>query len=168
MALKDNLPGKLGFGSAPLGTMFRDIPEAEARAVRRLVRLGVLAASLGAAFIAGASLAGPAANIIPAPMIAQPSTASPVRISDGSMIVVPKGDKGARRIGTWLKDLAWRTRRIKLTLANQSTEGRSAIIFQRGDAASRESYDLAVGDGRVMVTAGAETSSQCASKAGIT
>ena len=122
--------------------------------MRRLVRLGVLAASLGAAFIAGASLAGPAANIIPAPMIAQPSTASPVRISDGSMIVVPKGDKGARRIGTWLKDLAWRTRRIKLTLANQSTEGRSAIIFQRGDAASRESYDLAVGDGRVMVTAG--------------
>lgn len=32
MALKDILPGKLGFGSAPLGNMFRDIPEAEARA----------------------------------------------------------------------------------------------------------------------------------------
>lgn len=32
MALKDVLPGKLGFGTAPLGNMFRDIPEAEARA----------------------------------------------------------------------------------------------------------------------------------------
>lgn len=32
MALKDLLPGKLGFGTAPLGNMFRDIPEQEARA----------------------------------------------------------------------------------------------------------------------------------------
>ena len=32
MALKDLLPGPLGFGTAPLGNMFRDIPEAEARA----------------------------------------------------------------------------------------------------------------------------------------
>lgn len=32
MSLKDLLPGKLGFGTAPLGNMFRDIPEAEARA----------------------------------------------------------------------------------------------------------------------------------------
>lgn len=32
MALKDVLPGRLGFGTAPLGNMFRDIPEAEARA----------------------------------------------------------------------------------------------------------------------------------------
>ncbi|MGM9481492.1 aldo/keto reductase [Roseateles sp. NT4] len=32
MALKDILPGRLGFGTAPLGNMFRDIPEAEARA----------------------------------------------------------------------------------------------------------------------------------------
>ena len=32
MALKDILPGKLGFGAAPLGNMFRDIPETEARA----------------------------------------------------------------------------------------------------------------------------------------
>ena len=32
MALKDILPGKLGFGTAPLGNMFRDIPEQEARA----------------------------------------------------------------------------------------------------------------------------------------
>ena len=32
MALKDLLPGKLGFGTAPLGNMFRDIPEAEALA----------------------------------------------------------------------------------------------------------------------------------------
>jgi D-threo-aldose 1-dehydrogenase len=31
MALKDLLPGKLGFGTAPLGNMFRDIPESEAR-----------------------------------------------------------------------------------------------------------------------------------------
>ncbi|MEL1264483.1 aldo/keto reductase [Pseudoxanthomonas putridarboris] len=32
MSLKDLLPGKLGFGTAPLGNMFRDIPEAEAHA----------------------------------------------------------------------------------------------------------------------------------------
>ncbi|MBX5141405.1 aldo/keto reductase [Rhizobium lentis] len=32
MAIKDILPGKLGFGAAPLGNMFRDIPEPEARA----------------------------------------------------------------------------------------------------------------------------------------
>lgn len=32
MALKDVLPGKLGFGAAPLGNMFRDIPDAEALA----------------------------------------------------------------------------------------------------------------------------------------
>ena len=32
MALKDILPGKLGFGAAPLGNMFRDIPEKEALA----------------------------------------------------------------------------------------------------------------------------------------
>lgn len=32
MALRDLLPGKLGFGTAPLGNMFRAIPEAEARA----------------------------------------------------------------------------------------------------------------------------------------
>lgn len=32
MSLKDKLPGKLGFGTAPLGNMFRDIPEAEAAA----------------------------------------------------------------------------------------------------------------------------------------
>ena len=30
MLLKDLLPGRLGFGTAPLGNMFRDIPEAEA------------------------------------------------------------------------------------------------------------------------------------------
>lgn len=32
MALKDIIPSKLGFGAAPLGNMFRDIPEAEALA----------------------------------------------------------------------------------------------------------------------------------------
>lgn len=32
MALKEILPGRLGFGAAPLGNMFRDIPEAEAAA----------------------------------------------------------------------------------------------------------------------------------------
>ncbi|WP_193164291.1 aldo/keto reductase [Microbulbifer hainanensis] len=32
MKLKDLLPGKLGFGTAPLGNMFRNIPEEEARA----------------------------------------------------------------------------------------------------------------------------------------
>ena len=32
MSLKSLLPGKLGFGTAPLGNMFRDIPEAEALA----------------------------------------------------------------------------------------------------------------------------------------
>lgn len=32
MALKNLLPGELGFGTAPLGNMFRDIPEEEARA----------------------------------------------------------------------------------------------------------------------------------------
>lgn len=32
MALKGILPGRLGFGAAPLGNMFRDIPEAEALA----------------------------------------------------------------------------------------------------------------------------------------
>ena len=32
MTLKDILPSKLGFGAAPLGNMFRDIPEAEALA----------------------------------------------------------------------------------------------------------------------------------------
>ena len=32
MSLMDLLPGKLGFGTAPLGNMFRAIPEAEARA----------------------------------------------------------------------------------------------------------------------------------------
>jgi D-threo-aldose 1-dehydrogenase len=32
MALQDLLPGRLGFGTAPLGNMFRNIPEAEARA----------------------------------------------------------------------------------------------------------------------------------------
>lgn len=32
MALKDILPGKLGFGAAPLGNMFRDIPQEEALA----------------------------------------------------------------------------------------------------------------------------------------
>lgn len=32
MALEDLLPGKLGFGTAPLGNMFRDIPDSEARA----------------------------------------------------------------------------------------------------------------------------------------
>ncbi|UDF05475.1 aldo/keto reductase [Asticcacaulis sp. AND118] len=32
MTLKDILPGQLGFGAAPLGNMFRDIPETEAQA----------------------------------------------------------------------------------------------------------------------------------------
>jgi len=32
MAIQDTIPGKLGFGTAPLGNMFRDIPEQEARA----------------------------------------------------------------------------------------------------------------------------------------
>lgn len=32
MAIKDILPGTMGFGAAPLGNMFRDIPEAEALA----------------------------------------------------------------------------------------------------------------------------------------
>src|ERR1700749_1366200 len=32
MTMKDILPSKLGFGTAPLGNMFRDIPEAEALA----------------------------------------------------------------------------------------------------------------------------------------
>eukprot|EP01132_Coremiostelium_polycephalum_P023334 gene23334-27763_t len=32
MSLKDKLPGVLGFGTAPLGNMFRAIPEEEAQA----------------------------------------------------------------------------------------------------------------------------------------
>ena len=32
MTLKTLLPSRLGFGAAPLGNMFRDIPEAEALA----------------------------------------------------------------------------------------------------------------------------------------
>lgn len=37
MSLKEILPGKLGFGAAPLGNMFRDIPDAEQR--RRMISL---------------------------------------------------------------------------------------------------------------------------------
>lgn len=42
MALKDILPSKLGFGAAPLGNMFRDIPEEEALATVNCARLGWL------------------------------------------------------------------------------------------------------------------------------
>jgi D-threo-aldose 1-dehydrogenase len=34
MSLKDKLPGRLGFGTAPLGNMFRNIPEEEAHGHR--------------------------------------------------------------------------------------------------------------------------------------
>lgn len=33
MALTGMLPGKLGFGTAPLGSISRNIPEAEAQAI---------------------------------------------------------------------------------------------------------------------------------------
>ena len=121
--------------------------------MRRLARLGGLAAGLAAALIAGRSQAVPTVNIIPAPMIAQASGASPVRIADGAVIVVPASDKGARRIALWLRDLAGRTRGLKLTPADRAASGRAAIVFKRGVAASRESYDLSVGDGRVTITA---------------
>jgi len=42
MALKDILPGKLGFGAAPLGNMFRDIPEQEALATVKTSRAGAM------------------------------------------------------------------------------------------------------------------------------
>lgn len=40
MALKDILPTRLGFGIAPPGNMFRDIPEAKARATVDAARNG--------------------------------------------------------------------------------------------------------------------------------
>jgi len=126
---------------------------AEARAVRDLARLVVLAVSLGAAVIAGASQAAPAVNIVPAPMIVQASSASPVRIADGAVILAPAGDKGARRVALWLRDLERRTRHVNLTVAGHAVAGRTTILLKRGAAASRESYDLSVGDGRVTITA---------------
>ena len=47
MTIKDLLRGGLGFGTAPLGNMFRDIPEDEARAtVNAAARARLRAAQL--------------------------------------------------------------------------------------------------------------------------
>jgi hexosaminidase len=125
--------------------------------VRELARLGGLAASLAAALIAGASRAAPTVNIIPAPMIAQASSAAPVRITDGAVIVAPAADKGARRVALWLRDLAGRTRHLRLTVADHAAAGRTTILLKLGASASRESYDLSVGNGQVTITASTDT-----------
>ena len=39
MSLKDKLPGPLGFGTAPLGNMFRAIAEDEAQATLSLIHI---------------------------------------------------------------------------------------------------------------------------------
>lgn len=36
MTLKEILPSKLGFGAAPLGNMFRDIPEASHESLHQM------------------------------------------------------------------------------------------------------------------------------------
>jgi len=124
----------------------------EARAVHRLARLGVLA-GLTAALIAGASHAAPVVNIIPAPMVAEAQGGAPVRIADGAVVVVPVGDKGARRTADWLEALVARTRHIRLTVATNAVRGRARIELKRAAVGSREAYDLTVGDGRVTIAA---------------
>ena len=78
MKIRDSLlAGPLGFGAAPLGNMFRNIPDEEAMA------------TVDAAWRAGTSTGSGAATVVPAAGTGSPSTTSASSWSSGTWLTSP-------------------------------------------------------------------------------
>jgi hexosaminidase len=114
-----------------------------------------MARALAALVLALAGLAAGAnaqsVDVTPRPLSVQPGTGAPVTLGDGAAIVTPAGDASARWTAGYLRDLALRSRGLRLTAG---PAGSAAIIFRRGsDDLGAEGYRLQIGDGRATVTA---------------
>ncbi|HEX4198003.1 MAG TPA: family 20 glycosylhydrolase [Caulobacteraceae bacterium] len=116
----------------------------------------VLAFGLGLWAIPAA--AAPA--IIPAPKsMTVRAHADPVRIADGTPIVVAADDAEALQVAGYLHDLAARARGLDLPVRSGAgaRPGETAIVLARRGRrrGSEEAYDLSVSPGRIAVTAAA-------------
>ena len=117
--------------------------------------LPVLTAAFAAFGLTGGALAAPSVNIIPEPLsVETPASAAPVRVDGRTIIVAPSGAAG-RRLADDFAGLVARTRGLKLRIASHAIAGHAAIVFVRATGAGqpRESYDLAIGDGRATISA---------------
>ena len=117
-------------------------------------RFRIAALAVSAALIAGRGLAAtPAVTIIPAPLsVTTTPSAAPVEVDAQTVIVAAPG---AHDIAVNFERLVARTRGLKLVVAEHPRPGHAAIQFKRADAVgqSRESYDLDVGAGQIVISA---------------
>ena len=101
--------------------------------------------------------AAAAPDLIPMPLrIEAAEQAAPVRLVDGTAIIVPAGDAEALRTADYLRDLVARTRGLKLEVRQgPAAPAGAAILITRAPTgeSGREAYDLDVSDGRVEIAA---------------
>ena len=125
-------------------------------AMANIFRLG---GSVALAFVmtAAAAAAQPAAlDIVPKPLIAR-SAPGEIWLRNGSAIVIPAQDPGARRAAVWLSDLALKSRGLRLTPGAAPAHGRTAVVLERtvGPPES-EAYSLDIGRGRIIIRSSSE------------
>ncbi|NEX94012.1 family 20 glycosylhydrolase [Caulobacter sp. 17J65-9] len=136
----------------------RQTSSSSARAVAALASVVALLAGCAHAPLAqtapapaGAEAAASPSALLPAPMSVTPA-AGAFTVRDGTVLVVPTGDAGARASADYLKDLLARTRGLDLTVR----EGRApagAIVLRRSAQGAREGYDLAISPKGVEISA---------------
>ncbi|HEY2659493.1 MAG TPA: family 20 glycosylhydrolase [Caulobacteraceae bacterium] len=125
----------------------------------RLAVSAVCASALALALASPAFAAPSPVDVIPMPAAWEtlPQTA-PFHLTDGTPILVAPGDAEALRTAVYLRDLALRTRGLKLEI-RQTGAGvdRPAIALTRKRASTedREAYDLAVSHDRIEISADA-------------
>ena len=118
-----------------------------------------LPAAVFAFAIAAAAFTSKAApisvDVVPKPQAVAAGAGAPVRLGAGTVVVTPRGDKGARTAAAFLEDLARRSR--GLVLAPAVAPARTAIVFARtAGAANGEAYRLTVGDRRIRIEASSD------------
>lgn len=121
----------------------------------RMSRLLILAAL--SAFASVAAAAAPAWSLLPQPAEAHPAARGAVTVSDGDRVLVQGGDAQALALVQRFAALVATTRGLHLrveTAADKSSP--AAIVFRldpHADVANDAGYRIAIGDGKIEVTA---------------
>ena len=124
----------------------------------RMIRLLILAAMLSA-FVGVASAAEPASawSLLPQPAEMHPAAKGAVTVSEGDRVLVQAGEPQTLAVVQRFAALVAATRGLHLRVETQADkESPAAIVFRldpHADVANDAGYRIAIGDGKIEVTA---------------
>ncbi|HEY2179705.1 MAG TPA: family 20 glycosylhydrolase [Caulobacteraceae bacterium] len=105
------------------------------------------------------AMAGPVAaglDIVPRPLAVEAAAGPPVTLVSGARIAAAPGDASALRTARWLAALAMQSRDLRLIPEVGRAGSSSVVLRRRRGPADNEAYDLAIGHGRVVITASSD------------